>query len=86
MIPNALIIGFIGGIYGRGQAWFVLGAAVTWPILLAVSDVGTGSAIWIAGAALAAVNAVVGIAVGRALRWLLTAGRRSAGSGTSRVA
>lgn len=85
MIPNALIIGFVGGLYGRGEIWFVIFAAVSWPILLFTSDVGSGLALWIAGGALAAVNAIVGVAVGRSLRWLFTGGWRTAPSETSQV-
>ncbi len=67
MIPTVLVLGFVAGLLFYRQAWwFVPVAAVAWAVV-------TWSA---SGAALGALNAIVGVAAAVAMRWLSTrAGR-----------
>ncbi len=63
MIPTLLLAGLV-----VGRWWFVLVAAVVWPVLLVVDGVDTGPA-WdfaLGAGALAAANTAVGVAVHRA--------------------
>jgi hypothetical protein len=71
VIPNVLALGFIAGLFGRRGLWFVLAAALVWPVVLTATGVGTGLGLWIGGAAFAALNAAVGVLAGNGVRWLV---------------
>ncbi|MEX0816389.1 MAG: hypothetical protein WD027_03005 [Gaiellales bacterium] len=62
MIPVLLLVGLLAG------RWYVVGlAAVTWPLVLVLAGVTGEPASLLAGAALAAVNTLVGVAAHRVL-------------------
>jgi len=52
---------------------FQRASSVAWPMLLVATDVDSGLAFFVGAAALAAVNTIIGVAVGLASRWLITA-------------
>ena len=80
MIPTAILLGMIGGLIPRYRWWSVPVIGFVWSVILSVSGDPTMSLgqIWIAGFALGAVNAAVGVlltmavanAVNFVSRWL----------------
>ena len=73
MIPVAILVGLLAGLSAGRLGWWAIGiVAVAWPVLLVVTDVDSGSSFFVGAAALAAVNAAIGVAVGNAGRWLIT--------------
>lgn len=76
MIPTLLIVGFVAGLLGRRGFWAAPIAAVSWATLLVATDVDGGVVFWIAAAALGAVNAAAGVAVGYSLHRILDRGTR----------
>ena len=78
-----LALGFVAGFFGRRGLWFVLAAALIWPVVLTATEVGTGPGLWIGGSAVAALNAVVGVTAGNGMRWLVLRARGATGSKTS---
>lgn len=73
MIPVAILIGLLAGLAAGRLGWWAVGiVAVAWPVLLIATNVDSGLAFFVGAAALAAVNTIIGIAVGIAGRWLIT--------------
>ena len=73
MIPVAILIGLLAGLAAGRFGWWAVGiVAVAWPVLLVTTDVDSGFAFFVAAAAVAAVNTIIGVAVGIAGRWLFT--------------
>jgi hypothetical protein len=74
MIPVAILIGLLAGLAAGRLGWWAVGiAAVAWPALLVATDIDSGLAFFVGAAALAAVNTIIGVAVGIAGRWPITA-------------
>jgi hypothetical protein len=74
MIPVAVLVGLVAGLAAGRLGWWAVGiVAVAWPMLLVATDVDSGLAFFVGAAALAAVNTIIGVAVGIAGRWLITA-------------
>ena len=69
MIPNAIVLGFIGGLLPGSRWWPIPVIGVLWSIMLTVGGDPSMSfaQIWIGGLALGAVNAAVGLAFGRGI-------------------
>jgi uncharacterized membrane-anchored protein len=74
MIPSAILIGLVAGFAAGRLGWWSVGiVAVAWPVLLVATDVASGLAFFVGAAALAAMNTIVGVAVGIGGRWLIAA-------------
>lgn len=78
VIPILLAAGVIGGLFGLRGLWFVIVAALAWPVALAVSGVGSEFALLAGGSALAAANAAVSVAFGHAVRRMVSSVRTHA--------
>ena len=72
MIPTALFLALVGGlVVSKRVVWVVAAVTLFWVVLL-VSDGSGDSRELFGGAALGALNAVVGAAAGWAIRKVLT--------------
>ena len=71
MIPVAILVGLLAGLFAGRLGWWDIGiVAVAWPVLLVVTEVDSGSSFLVGAAALAAVNAAIGVEVGNGRgRW-----------------
>ncbi len=78
VIPVLLAVGVIAGLFGRRGLRFVVGAALVWPVALVATGVGLDVGLLAGGAALAAVNAAVGVVISQALGWVLSSVRAHA--------
>jgi hypothetical protein len=77
VIPSVLAVGFIAGLFGRRGLWFVLVSALGWPLTVVMSRGEIGVDPWIAAAAYAALNALVGVVVGNGVRSLVEVAMRA---------
>jgi hypothetical protein len=74
MVPLAILIGLLAGLAAGRLGWWAVGiVTVAWPLLMVATDADSGLAFFVGAAALAAVNTIIGFAVGIASRWLITA-------------
>lgn len=74
MIPVAILIGLLAGLAAGRFGWWAVGiVAVAWPVVLVATDVDSGLAFFVAAGALAAVNTIIGVAVGLHGRWVIVA-------------
>ncbi len=71
------MLGFPAGLLGRRGLWFVLAAALVWPVVLAATGVETRLDMLLGAAGLAALNALVGILAGYGVRWVMQNVRRA---------
>jgi hypothetical protein len=77
VIPSVLCLGLIAGLFGRRGLWFVLVAALFWPITIALTRIELGVDLWVAAAAYAVLNVLAGVVVGNGVRWLAQVARRT---------
>jgi hypothetical protein len=73
MIPNAILLGFVGGLISRYRWWSIPAIGVIWSITLTIGGDPTMSfvQIWVAGFVLGAINGAVGVLVTSGLLGLL---------------
>ena len=70
VIPTLLVVGAVAGLFRRGWL-FVPVAAVGWPTILILGDVDSGVSFFIGAAAVGALNAAAGVAVGAGIRFVV---------------